>query len=323
MEVLITGGAGFIGLHLAKFLSDKGYYVTILDNFERGSEDKDFKKLIKKDNVEFIKGDVTLPETFEELDRHYDQIYHFAAINGTINFYNIPHQVLKVGVLGTINVLEWFVKCKKGKLLFSSSSETYSGCLRILGNKFPLPTPEDVPLVVDNPKNVRWSYGASKIMGEVAMYSYAKAYGLKYFVVIRYHNIYGPRMGYDHVIPQFIERIVKKENPFKVFGGNKTRAFCYIDDALQATKLVMESNKTNGQIIHIGRSDEEIKIIDLAKKLFKIAGVNPSLDIRAAPEGSVIRRCPDTTKLRGLGFIPKTNLKEGLQKCYEWYKDKF
>ena len=323
MEVLITGGAGFIGFHLASSLSSQGYEVTILDNFERGEEDKEFKELIKKENIKFVKGDVTLPETFDKLDMDYDQIYHLAAINGTSNFYNIPHKVLKVSVFGTINLLDWFVKCKKGKLLFTSSSEVYSGGLKLLGDKFPIPTPEDVPLVVDDPGNVRWSYGTGKIAGEVAIHAYAKVFNLKNFVIIRYHNIYGPRMGFEHAIPNFIERIVKKEDPFKIFGGQETRTFCYVSDAVRATQMVMEHQETNQQTIHIGRSDDEIKIIDLAKNLFEIAGVNPSLDIKPAPEGSAIRRCPDTTKLKNLGFKAKIDLKEGLKKCYDWYEDKF
>lgn len=246
-----------------------------------------------------------------------------AAINGTGNFYRIPDKVLKVGILGTLNVLDWFVRQKKGKLLFSSSSETYASALKLLGERFPIPTPEGVPLVVDNPENVRWCYGASKILSEVAMHSYAKAHGMKNFVIIRYHNIYGPRMGFDHVIPQFIERIVKKENPFKIFGGQETRTFCYVDDETRATQLIMESEETNGQTIHIGRSDGEIKIIDVAKKLFDIADFRPRIEVLPAPKGSVLRRCPRTEKLKRLGFRPEINLDEGLRRTYEWYKDKF
>lgn len=322
-KVLITGGAGFIGLHLAKSLANQGHEVTILDNFARGEEDLDFKSVIEKPNVKFIKGDITLKETFDKLDNDYDYIYHLAMINGTENFYKIPDKVLKVGIIGTINILDWFVKQKNGKLLFSSSSETYAGALKLLGDKFPIPTPEEVPLIVDNPSNVRWSYGASKILSEVAMHSWAKAYGMKNFSIIRYHNIYGPRMGFEHVVPQFIERLAKKENPFKIIGWEDTRSFCYIDDAVIATQLVMESEKTNGETIHIGRDDGEIAILDMAKTLFKVTNVNPKLDLINSPEGSVKRRCPDITKLKKLGFVPIISLEEGLKKSYEWYKHKF
>src|SRR3989344_686560 len=266
---LITGGGGFIGFHLAKSLVKQGYNVTILENFARGKIDEEFEDFIKQKNVTLIEGDITKPETFDDIGE-FDYVYHLAMINGTENFYNIPDKVLKVGILGTLNLLDWFVKHKKGKLLFSSSSETYAGALRILGDKFPIPTPEEVPLVVDDPSNVRWSYGGSKILSEIAIHSYAKVYGMKNFSIIRYHNIYGPRMGFEHVVPQFIERIVKKENPFRIIGWEDTRSFCYIDDAVKATQLVMESEKTNGQTIHIGRDDGEIAILDMAKTLFKV-----------------------------------------------------
>ena len=324
-KALITGGAGFIGFHLGKYLASQDYNVTILDNFERGGEDKEFRELINKNNVHFINGDITRQETFDNLNEWFDYVYHLAAINGTENFYKIPDRVLKVGTIGTLNVLDWFIKGKKGKgkLLFSSSSEAYAGALKLLGDKFPIPTPEEVPLVIDVPSNIRWSYGASKILGEIAMHSYSFAHNIDNFVIIRYHNIYGQRMGFDHVIPQFIERIVKKEYPFKIYGGQETRSFCYMDDAIKATQLVMESSKTNGKTIHIGKSDEEIKIIDMAKKLFEIANVNPKIDILPAPEGSVKRRCPNITKLQNIGFKPEISLEEGLKRCYNWYKDKF
>ncbi len=324
-RALITGGAGFIGYHLARHLADNSYNVTLLDNFARSEADEELDNLLKEYNVTFIKGDITKSETFNSIDKEFDYIYHFTAINGTENFYKIPDKVLKVGVFGIMNILDWFVKQNKGKLMFASSSEAYAGTLKLVGDTFPIPTPEEVPLVIDDPKNVRWSYGAGKIVGEVAVHSYAKAYNLKNFVIIRYHNIYGSRMGFDHVLPQFIGRIVKKENPFKIFGGQETRTFCHVDDAVRATRLVMESEKSNGQTVHIGRSDGEIKIIDLAKQLFEAINVSPhpQIDIQPAPAGSVLRRCPDTSKLQALGFIPKISLQEGLRQTYEWYKDKF
>ncbi|MBI4451967.1 NAD-dependent epimerase/dehydratase family protein [Candidatus Woesearchaeota archaeon] len=321
MKALITGGAGFVGFHLAKHLISKGYEIHIADNFQRGRKDKDFGNLLKQKGVKLIQLDVTQENQFSRLDKNYEHVYHFAAINGTGNFYRIPDQVLKVGAVGTINVLEWFSsKNRNGKIMFSSSSEAYSGLLGILGNKFKIPTPEEVPLVVENPKNARWSYGASKILGEVAFFSYAKARNFKRFCVIRYHNIYGPRMGYEHVIPQFCERILRKEKTFRIFGGEQTRSFCYVDDAVDATKLVMESEKTNGEIVHIGRDDAEIKIIKLAEELFDVANFHPKIKLEKEAEGTAQRRCPDITKLRKLGFKPKISLREGLKKTFEWYK---
>ncbi|MFH1663404.1 MAG: NAD-dependent epimerase/dehydratase family protein [archaeon] len=319
-KALVTGGAGFIGLHLARELA-KEYTVTIADNFERGKKDSEFQKAIENKNVSFLKIDLTNQNEFSELEK-YDFVYHLAAINGTENFYKIPDKVIKVGIIGTINMLDWFIESKKGKLLFSSSSETYAGTLKLMKENFPIPTPEEIPLSIDDPSNPRWSYGAGKIMSEVAIHSYNHLYKMDYSIV-RYHNVYGPRMGTEHVIPQFIERIEKKENPFKIFGGKETRTFCFIEDAVKATKLVMENNKTRTKTINIGRSDEEIKIIDLAKKLFAISGASPKIKILPAPEGSVKRRCPDTTKLSALGFKPKVKLEDGVKKTFEWYKNFF
>ncbi len=322
-KALITGGAGFIGFWLSRRLALQGYDVTIVDNFARGREDDEFRELLAMPNVTFVHADITDPRSFEQLGTGYDHIYHLAAINGTGNFYSIPDKVLKVGILGTINILDWFIQQPKGKLLFSSSSETYAGAVRLLGDSFPIPTPETVPLVVEDPSNVRWSYGGSKILSEIAIHSYAKAHAMNRFTIVRYHNIYGPRMGFEHVVPQFIERIVKKENPFALYGGHETRTFLYVDDGAWATQLIMENESTNGQTFHIGRSDDEIKIMDVAKILFAIAHVNPAFEVRSSPAGSVTRRCPDTTKLRALGFAPTVDLREGLKRCYDWYENRF
>ncbi len=321
--VLITGGAGFIGFHLADYLSNQGQDVTLLDNLSRGEADEDFERLLGRKNVRFVEGDITEQKTFYELEGDFDFVYHLAAINGTENFYKIPHEVLRVGTIGTINVLDWFVRQKRGKLLFSSSSEVYAGALKLMGDAFPIPTPEEVPLVIDKASNLRWSYGSSKMLGEIAMHSYSFAYDMDNFAIVRYHNIYGPRMGFEHVIPQFIERIVGMEEPFKIHGGSETRSFCHMDDGIRATQLIMENPGTNGQTIHVGRSDAETKIVDLARKLFEIADVDPKIEIRPAPEGCVMRRCPDTTKLQGLGFSPEVSLEDGLRQTYAWYKNKF
>jgi nucleoside-diphosphate-sugar epimerase len=321
MKVLITGGAGFIGYHLAKQLAEEKNEVVIMDNFARGKEDKYLAKLLDMSNVTLLTADITDPKQVMALPHDFDVIYHFAAINGTENFYNIPDKVLKVGVLGAINMLEWYSEKPHGMFIVASSSEAYAGALKLLGEKFPIPTPEDVPLVVDDPRNVRWSYGGSKILSEVAMFSYAKARKLTDFAVVRFHNIYGPRMGTEHVIPQFIERLVKGVTPFPIFGGDETRTFCYISDAIDALKIIASSKQAKGQIIHIGRDDDEISIIDVAKKLMEIAHNKADFDIKPAPEGCVKRRCPSISKLKKMGYKPKVSLGEGLKETYAWYRE--
>ena len=317
-RVLITGGAGFIGFHLARFLANRDYKVVIYDNLFRGKMDKELKELCAQANVTFINCDLTDREELKRIKEEFDYVYHFAAINGTRYFYEIPHEVLRVNVLSLINMLEWSKGGVVGKFLFASSSEVYAGMGRV--SQLPIPTPENVPLIIDDPYNSRLSYAGSKIIGELFLISYSKAYDFP-ATIVRYHNIYGPRMGYEHVIPEFCIRILKKENPFKIYGGKETRAFCYIDDAVMATKLVMETEKTNREIIHIGNPQEEITILDLTKKMFDLFDYHPSLEILPASQGSINRRCPKIDKLVSLtGFSPTINLEEGLIKTFVWYK---
>ena len=319
-KVLITGGAGFIGYHLSKHLAGKGDDITICDNLFRGKSDENFKELTEKKNVSYICCDLTDFNEFKKLENDYQYVFNLAAINGTRNFYEIPHKVLRVNTLIAINILDWFITTKCKKIFFPSSSEAYSGTMAI--SKIPIPTPEDVALSIEDVYNERKSYAGSKIIGELLFINYARKYKFE-MSIVRYHNIYGPRMGNEHVMPQFISRILNKENPFKIFGGRETRAFCYVDDAIKASELVMKSKNTNMEIINIGNGKEEISMIDLAWKLFAITGYKADIAQEKAPKGTAARRCPSTKKLIKLtNFSPDINLDYGLKKTFEWYKNK-
>ncbi len=320
-KTLITGGAGTIGYFLGKSLAEQGQEVVLADNLSRGKLDEEMEGLLKMPNVKFVNLDVTDANQFKSLDRDFDFVYHLAAINGTKNFYSMPEKVLRVGVLGTINILDWFKDNKKGKILFTSSNEAYASYINLQGG--PIPTPENIPLCIDDVFNARWSYGAGKLIGEVLFINYSRAYKFP-MSIVRYHNSYGPRMGFDHVMPEFFARIIKKEEPFKIFGGKETRAFCYISDTVRATQEIMESEKTNGEVVHIGNDREEISMEDLAEKMFKVFNYHPQkVEIQPAPQGAVKRRCPDLTKIRKLlGYEPKVDLEEGLKLTFEWYKNK-
>ena len=131
-------------------------------------------------------------------------------------------------------------------------------------------------------------------------------------------------MGYDHVLPEFFKRVYDKVNPFPIYGGEETRAFCAVEDAVQATEIVMRNENCNGEIIHIGNSAQEIKIIDLLKLVLDIANYHPQIEIKPAPSGCVMRRCPNTDKLFKLtGFKATTTLEMALPKMFEWYNKKF
>ena len=325
-RIIVTGGSGFIGYHLATHLANQsGVEVTIIDNHARGTADEMFEKLIALENVIFLKEDLTQKNFYNKLSGHYDEIYHLAAINGTKNFYNRPYEVLRVGILSLMNLLEWCNTENCGSFLFASSSEAYAGAVNNFLAERPeyIPSSENIPLVIDDVMNPRWSYGGSKIAGELLTINYCRTFKVP-FKIVRYHNVYGVRMGYDHVLPEFFKRIYDKVNPFPIYGGEETRAFCAVEDAVKATEIVMCSENCNGEIVHIGNSSREIKIIDLLKLVFDIAGYHPQIEINPAPEGCVMRRCPNTDKLFKLtGFKAEKTLEETLPKMFEWYSKKF
>lgn len=320
-KILITGGAGFIGYHLAKRLAAQGHEIVLADNFFRSERDADLLKLLENPNITLIEGDLTAPDAWKPLGSGYDYVYHFVGINGTKLFYEIPHEVLHIGITTTLNALDWFrTKNNKlnAKILYTSSNEAYAGALDAFG-QLPIPTPENVPLVIADPYNPRWSYAGQKLIGELLFIHYAKAYGFR-MSIVRPHNFYGPREGYLHVIPEIIERIVERPDPFPILGADGTRSFCYIDDAVEAIQTVMESDATDGGTYHIGTREETL-IKDLIEKLFTLMNWHPKqLNIQNAPEGSVKRRLADVSKIkRDTGWEAKTTLEEGLRKTIEWY----
>ena len=324
-KILITGGAGFVGCHLSRQLLDtvSDLELVLVDNLRRGRIDADFQKILDDPRVRFFNLDLTDQNSYAQLGGGYEYVYHLVAVNGTKFFYEIPHEVMRVNTLSFIFMLEWMRKENKdGKLCFTSSNEAYAGGLSVF-NKLPIPTPEKVPLVIDDTYNARWSYASTKLVGELFMINYARMYGFR-GLIVRPHNFYGPRAGYHgHVIPDFSERIAAKVEPFPIYGADDTRTFCYIGDGVRAMRMLMDSDKTDGQpieTVHIGDS-LEITMKELAERMFKVVGWNPkSLDIKNGPVGSVKRRLADTTKLRNLtGWKPEVSLEEGLRTTYNWY----
>jgi UDP-glucose 4-epimerase len=321
-KILITGGTGFIGYHLAKRLSeDKNNSIVLVDNLFRSQLDEDMKALLKKSNVKHVRADLTKREAWNVLGGGYDYVYHLASINGTRLFYEIPFEVLSIGITTSLYAIKWFRTLNanpKAKILYTSSNEAYAGALEAFG-QLPLPTPEDVPLVISDPYNPRWSYAGQKLIGELLFIHGAKAHDFR-MSIVRPHNFYGPREGYEHVIPEIIERVKKQTDPFPIYGADETRSFCYIDDAIDAIIAVMESDKTDGHTYHIG-TKEETNIKDLIEKIFEKMNWKPKkLDIQKSPEGSVKRRLPQVNKIKEhTGWEAKINIDEGLKKMIEWY----
>lgn len=323
MKVLITGGAGFAGYHLAQILAKRGDEVILADDLSRGEKDEDLRSLLQRPRVSLVEVDLTDRSAWNRIGKRFDHVYHLASVNGTKLFYEMPHEVLRVGILTSLHAIDWFCSengKKDAKIVYTSSTEAYAGTLEAFG-KLPLPTPEDVPLVIADPYNPRWSYAGQKLIGEQLFINFAAKKGFR-MSIVRPNNIYGPRAGYEHAIPQIIGRIEKREDPFAVYGANETRSFCYIEDAVEGMRRVMESHKTDGATYHVGAS-EETKIADLTETLFKIAKWHPKKIARKdSPKGSVKRRLPEVSKIkRDTGWKATTTLLEGLKRTYEWYVD--
>ena len=300
---LVTGGSGFIGSNICKLLISKNYNVKIFDNNSRGSIDKirDFKKKVK-----FIKGDIRNKTLLDKAMKNTDVVIHLAYVNGTKNFYKEPVKILDIGVKGILNVLDGCIKNKIKELYLASSSEVYQTPKRI-------PTDENESLKIPNIYNPRYSYGGGKILTELMGVHYGKKF-FKKLIIFRPYNIYGSRMGKDHVVPDFLKRLKKsKGKRFKIQGsGNEIRSFCHIEDFIAAFNLLLTKGK-HLSIYNIG-TDERIKIRDLAYKMSKI--LNRKISIKKSPlaKGSTKIRVPDITKIKNLGFKPKLNLDKGLRK---------
>jgi UDP-glucose 4-epimerase len=317
-RVLITGGCGFIGLHLARRLaSEARTEVVLVDNFVRGRRDEDLSALLELSNVTLIEGDLTDPLTLKKLGDGYDEVYHLAAILGVRNVIDRPHEVLRINAVATLNLLDWYVRGGGKRLLFSSTSEVYAWAMGM--TTIPIPTPEAVPLVMTDLDAPRSTYAGSKIFGELSVRQYCNKFQ-KPYVIVRYHNVYGPRMGNEHVIPQLYARVRDGQNPLTVYSADHRRAFCYVSDAIDATVLAMRTPQAHGMTINVGNDNEEVSIDELARKLIACAGINRDIKPEHDAADPIQRRCPDESVARkALGYSPKVSLEDGLTLTLEWY----
>jgi len=317
-RILVTGGAGFVGFHLARRLAEEDVELTIADDFSRGVLDDELATLAGKDCVRIETVDLTDDQSWDRLGTGYDEVYHLAAMIGVRHVLARPQEVVRLNALTTLHMLDWFVAGGGSKVLFSSTSEVYAWTQQF--HDLAVPTPEDVPLSLTDLRDPRSSYAGSKMYGELAVTQFCLAHH-KSYAVVRYHNVYGPRMGQEHVIPELFERLLAGQNPLVVYSPNHTRAFCYVSDAVEATIAVMREPRADGQTINIGNDSEEIRIAELASRLIARTGLDVGVDPREAANDPVLRRCPDLARARELlGYEPKVTLDEGLDRTLSWYE---
>lgn len=309
-RVVVTGAAGFIGAYLTRRLVADGHSVVALDNFIRGRASR--LDGIEGD-VERSSHDVRDKAALTELFRGATAVFHLAAVNGTENFYNRPELVLDVGVRGALAVCEACVDANVSELVVASSAEVYQ-------TPEVVPTDETVPLVLPNSLNPRYSYGGSKIISELIAFNYCRD-KLSKVQCFRPHNVYGPDMGWKHVIPQLIDKITNSAamgHRVELQGdGSETRAFCYVDDIVDGIVTMWQRGATMN-VYHIG-SMEEVTIRHLAELVAKAARIPAEFIAGPAAEGGTPRRCPDIAKMRALGYDPRVSLAEGVRRTVDWY----
>lgn len=318
-KTLIIGGAGFIGAHLARALVGTGEPVDVLDNFSRGVCDSYLQEIEVKPDVRLIDGDMLDPTTPSLLDDDYAAIYQFAAIIGVRHVLERPYEVLHKNVMIQASAIELAQRQKAlDRFVFTSTSEVYAGSL--LHMNMPIPTPEHFPLALTDLAHARTSYMLSKIYGEAMCQQSSLP-----FTIVRPHNVYGPRMGLVHVLPELImkARILPQGGQLAVASSEHRRAFCFIDDAVEMLRRLAAAPKAARGTFNLGNQEQETSIGDVARIVLRKIG-RTDLEIVPLPQtpGSPARRCPDMRQTIAVtGFRPTIDLDEGIQRTYQWYMD--
>ena len=305
MRTLVTGGAGFLGSHLCDYLIKKGHYVICMDNLITGSLDN--LKQIDLDKFSFIEHDVT---KYIEIDEDLDYIFHFASPASPVDYLRYPIKTLKVGALGTHNILG-LAKAKKAKVLIASTSEVY-------GDPEVHPQNEEYWGNV-NPVGPRGVYDEAKRFAEAITTAYHKRHNVETRIA-RIFNTYGKRMKKDdgRAIPTFTYQALKGAD-ITVFGdGNQTRSFCHVSDMIDGIYKLMMSDYVPP--INLGNSNE-ITILELAKYIKKITNSKSKITFHPLPENDPKTRRPDISKAKKiLGWEPKINFEKGMEELIEWFK---
>lgn len=305
-RVLITGAAGFIGSHLCDRCIAEGMYVIGMDNLITGDL-KNIEHLFAHRNFEFHHHDVT---KFVHVPNRLDYILHFASPASPIDYLKIPIQTLKVGSLGTHNLLG-LARVKKARILIASTSEVY-------GDPLEHPQTENYFGNV-NAIGPRGVYDEAKRFQESLTMAYHNFHGIETRIV-RIFNTYGPRMRVNdgRVIPAFMGQVLRNE-PITVFGnGNQTRSFCYIDDQVEGIfRLLMSDYHLP---VNIG-NPQEITINEFVKEIFDLAGKEFAIEYKPLPENDPLQRKPDISLAKKiLKWEPKIDRKEGLKKTFDYFK---
>jgi UDP-glucuronate decarboxylase len=310
-NILVTGGAGFIGSWLVDVLIDFGANVTVVDNFSTGRM-KNINHLEGNKSFQLIETDVC---EYNETSK-IDMIFHMAAHASPDDYMAHPIDTLLTSALGTQKIAE-LARQNDATLLFASTSECY-------GDAEEVPTPETYWGKV-NPIGPRSCYDEGKRFAEALLMAYSKQYGLDVRIP-RIFNSYGPRLREDGLYGRALSRFISQAlsgQPITVYGeGKQTRSFCYITDTVTGLLLLTANPKAKGEVVNIGNS-QEISILDLAQLIKKDTNTKSTIEFHPLPKDDPRRRRPDTSKLEGLvGWKPDVSLDYGLKRTIEWFAGK-
>ena len=318
MKALITGGAGFIGSHLAEQLLKNGHKVAVIDNLSTGSL-KNIESFKGNGQFDFVQGDICDVGLMEKLAEQSDIVFHLAAAVGVNLIAEDPVHTIETNIGGTEVVLDAANKFGR-KILIASSSEVY-------GKSEAIPFAEEDDIVLGSTSLPRWSYACSKAIDEFLGLAFYQQYGLE-VVICRFFNTIGPRQTgqYGMVVPRFVERALKNE-PILIYGtGQQRRGFGYIDDIVEGVIGLAECSDSAGRVYNIG-STEEITIEALADRIIRLADSNSEKKFISYEEAygmaidDMMRRVPDTSRIKKIiGWEHKTGLDEMLRLIIESFK---
>jgi len=317
VNILVTGGAGFIGSHLVERLLAEGHRVATLDDLSTGRAEF-MQGWANHPNHTFLQGSVVDRQTVERAMKEAEVVYHLAAVLGVKNTVEHPLKVIEGNIDGTRVVLET-ARRTGAKVVFASTSEIY-------GKNPNLPFREDADRVLGAPSVHRWCYATAKALDEHLCMAYADL-GLA-VTIIRFFNTYGPRQNgsqYGGVVSRFVRAALRGE-PLEVYGdGSQTRCFTYVDDCVDGTMRAMDA-KANGLAFNIG-TDRAISVLELARLVKNLAGSQSPIVMKSYAEAygpgyeDMPARMPDLTRARdALGYRPQVSLEEGLGRTIEWFR---
>ncbi|MFH1786626.1 MAG: GDP-mannose 4,6-dehydratase [archaeon] len=304
-EIMVTGGAGFIGSHLCEQLLNAGHDVRILDNFSRyySGKEKNIENCLSKKNCELFRGDILKTESVLKCARGCSTIFHLAAQPGVRYSLDHPAEVNEINALGTLNVLEAARECDVERMVNASSSSVY-------GNVKTLPMREEQDTNPISP------YGVSKIVAEHYCRFYARTYGMG-VCSLRYFTVYGPRQRPDMAIRKFIWQIKRAEKPIVFGDGTQTRDFTYVSDIVEGTVLASKK-RFSGDAFNIG-GGSNISVNDLLGVIMDALGKKAGIEYLPPSKGDVAETLADITKAqKGLGYSPMVNIGSGIKKMVDW-----